>query len=224
MSSSKSKKKRPHGQIRQSQVVMTFGPGSMFDLPNQAVIVGGLDYWTKGDEIHEPRLLAKLKDLLQLPSLVLHAPPPAEDDPESTKKTGIDSIQFPEWFMTQTSQGQESRSLNRSRRLVHRTSLSGVSKFIDEEKKSQRVVPIRFVRACKKGHIGDIDWYALRTEGRQAAAAPSGSTSAEQAVISRKSGSVASAARPNDRSSTRSSCRRIRSATATVPAPGWVHS
>ena len=81
MSSSKDKKKKPHGQIRQSQVVMTFGPGSMFDLPNQAVIIGGLEYWTKGDEVHEPRLLAKLKDLLRLSSLVLHAPPPADDDP-----------------------------------------------------------------------------------------------------------------------------------------------
>jgi len=78
MSSSKDKKKKPHGQIRQSQVVMTFGPGSMFDLPNQAVIIGGLEYWTKGDEVHKPRLLAKLKDLLQLSSLVLHAPPPPD--------------------------------------------------------------------------------------------------------------------------------------------------
>ena len=111
MSSAKSKKKRPHGQIRQSQVIMTFGPGSMFDLPNHAVIVGGLDYWTKGDEVHEPRLLAKLKELLKVPTLALYAPPPADDDPESTKKTGIDSIQFPEWFMTQSSQVQESRQL-----------------------------------------------------------------------------------------------------------------
>ena len=165
MSSSKDKKKKPHGQIRQSQVVMTFGPGSMFDLPNQAVIVGGLEYWTKGDEIHEPRLLAKLKDLLQLSSLVLHAPPPADDDPGSTRKTGIDSIQFPEWFITQSGQGQETGSPTRSRRLVHRTSLTGTSKFIDEEKESQPVVPIRFVRACKKGHIGDIDWYAFAHGG-----------------------------------------------------------
>src|SRR5208337_4175311 len=132
MSSSKDKKKKPHGQIRQSQVVMTFGPGSMFDLPNHAVIIGGLEYWTKGDEVHEPRLLAKLKDLLKLSSLVLHAPPPADDDPESTRKTGIDSIQFPEWFITQSGQGQETGSQTRSRRLVHRTSLTGKSKFIDE--------------------------------------------------------------------------------------------
>ena len=58
MSSSKTKNKKPHGQVRQSQVVTTFGPGSMFDLPNHSVIVGGLESWTKGDEILEPRLVA----------------------------------------------------------------------------------------------------------------------------------------------------------------------
>jgi hypothetical protein len=34
---------RPNGQIRQSQIVTTFGPGAIVDLPDHAVIVGGLD-------------------------------------------------------------------------------------------------------------------------------------------------------------------------------------
>ena len=54
---SKSRAKRPPGQIRQSQVVTTFGPGAMLDLPNHSVLVAGLDYWSPGgEEIHEPRL------------------------------------------------------------------------------------------------------------------------------------------------------------------------
>jgi hypothetical protein len=28
---------RPHGQIRQSQLITSFGPGSMVDLPNHSV-------------------------------------------------------------------------------------------------------------------------------------------------------------------------------------------
>lgn len=76
MSFSKAKNKKPPGQVRQSQVVMTFGPGSMFDLPNHSVIVGGLEYWTKGDEILEPRLVAKLKELLEIPSLRYKLPRP----------------------------------------------------------------------------------------------------------------------------------------------------
>src|SRR5208337_5658653 len=116
MSSSRSKKnKKPHGQVRQSQVVTTFGPGSLFDLPNHSVIVGGLEYWTKGDEIQEPRLVAKLKDLLQVDNIALYAPPPDSDDPVSPQKTGITSWQFPEWFITQGALATESGRSTRSR-------------------------------------------------------------------------------------------------------------
>ena len=159
MSSSRSKKnKKPHGQVRQSQVVTTFGPGSLFDLPNHSVIVGGLEYWTKGDEIQEPRLVAKLKDLLQVDNLALYAPPPDSDDPVSPQKTGITSWQFPEWFITQGALATESGRSTRSRRLIPRSSLTK-GKFIDHNKKPQPVVPVRFVRACRKGHIGDINWF-----------------------------------------------------------------
>ena len=158
MNSSRAKNKKPHGQVRQSQVVTTFGPGSMFDLPNNSVIVGGLEFWTKGDEIFEPRLVAKLKDLLQIPNLVLHAPPPDNDDPNSSQTTGITCWQFPEWFITQGALATESGRSTRSRRLILRSSLSK-GKFVDHNKKAQPVVPVRFVRACRKGHIGDIDWF-----------------------------------------------------------------
>ncbi len=130
MSSSRVKNKRPHGQVRQSQVVTTFGPGSMFDLPNHSVIVGGLEYWTKGEEIIEPRLVAKLKELLQIPSLTLHAPPPDNEDPTQAQKTGITCWQFPEWFITQGALATESGRATRSRRLIPRSSLSK-GKFVD---------------------------------------------------------------------------------------------
>jgi hypothetical protein len=59
---------KPPGQLRQSQVITTFGPGAMLDLPNYSVLVGGLDYWTgQGEEIIEPRLTAKLQVLLDFP-------------------------------------------------------------------------------------------------------------------------------------------------------------
>src|SRR6202042_2316866 len=46
----------------------------------------------------------------------------------------------------------------RSRFLVHRRALTK-GKYIDNDKKKHPVVPVRFVRACRKGHIGDIDWF-----------------------------------------------------------------
>ncbi len=91
----------PAGQIRQSQIITTFGPGAMLDLPNHSVLVAGLDYWFPlGEEIPEPRLTEKLCRLLGLTSVQLREPPPDQDDP-TAPPTGITVWQFPEWFITQ---------------------------------------------------------------------------------------------------------------------------
>ena len=38
-------KGKPDGELRQSQVVTTFGPGAMVDFPDHSVVIGGLDFW-----------------------------------------------------------------------------------------------------------------------------------------------------------------------------------
>lgn len=152
---------RPPGQIRQSQVITTFGPGSMLDLHKHSVLVAGLEYWCRQPqdltEIIEPRLVEKLKRLLDLPILTLRSPPPDMDDP-TAPQTGITAWQFPEWFITQDVDPAQASGGIRSRRLVHRKALAK-GKFIDEDKRKRPVVPVRFVRACRCGHIDDIDWY-----------------------------------------------------------------
>ena len=54
---------------RLSQVVSTFGPGAMVDLPTRSVVVGGLELWEmRGDAfttIPEPRLTMRLEQLLK---------------------------------------------------------------------------------------------------------------------------------------------------------------
>lgn len=151
---------RPHGQIRRSQLITSFGPGSMMDLPNHSVLISGLDSWsTGGDEIIEPRLVDKLKELFDPPLQVLklYNPPPDNDDP-TAPQTGITAWQFPEWFITQDVDSDPGHGAVRARMLVHRRMLTK-GKFIDDSKKKRTVVPVRFVRACRNGHIGDLDWY-----------------------------------------------------------------
>jgi Domain of unknown function (DUF1998) len=149
---------RPQGQLRRGQVVTTFGPGSLLDLPNHSVLVGGLDDWANAtEEVHEARLVEKLKRLLNRPSLRLFAPPPDADDALGPK-TGITAWQFPEWFITQDITDGDREGFTRSRRLVSRKRLTK-DRYIDEDRLKHSVVPIRFVRACRRGHIGDIDWY-----------------------------------------------------------------
>lgn len=165
--------KRPHGQMRQSQIVSTFGPGAMVDLPNHAVLVAGLEHWKpgggspplNGEEIYEPRLIEGIKRLLALSELRLFTPPPDQEDPTSPP-TGITVWQFPEWFITQDIERPEgTAATTRARLLLHRTALTK-GKYLDSNKRRRPVVPVRFVRACRAGHIGDVDWYAFVHEGK----------------------------------------------------------
>ncbi len=147
---------KPAGQIRQSQVVTTFGPGAMMDLPDYAVILGGLDHWTgyEGRPIAEERLAAKVGALLNRDSVRFYAPPPDPDDPTAAI-TGITAWLFPEWFVAQV---EKREGGVRARPLVYRSDLEkGMTYRLDREK-PVKVVPIRFVQACPRGHVSDINW------------------------------------------------------------------
>lgn len=145
-------------KLRSSQVVTTFGPGAMVDLPDASVLVAGLDNWkydfNRVPRIEEPRLIAKLEKALSREHLALRAPPPAADQ-DYGFQPGIAAYRFPEWFIVQ--QSHVTRRGFRRRRLVH-LNLLDKDKFKDADGKRQAVVPVRFVRACERGHVGDIDW------------------------------------------------------------------
>ena len=149
--------RRPPGRLRQSQVINTFGPGALVDLPNYSVLIGGLDHWSSAGqvEVHEPRLVAKLEELLNIQGLHLRTPPLDDQDP-TAPTTGVTAWRFPEWFITDV---VEAVGASRSRLLVHRNALHGGRFIVDNDRKRRYVVPIRFVRACRRGHIGDIDWF-----------------------------------------------------------------
>jgi hypothetical protein len=145
--------RRAHGQIRLSQVITTYGPGALIDLPRHSAIVGGLETWPKTadlKEILEPRLSGWLQIMTGVVAPQLFAPPPDSNDPHEPAR-GIGAWRFPEWFIVQEASGGERRE--RSRRLVHRKALDDKGRF-----DSRQVVATRFVRACPKGHVDDLDW------------------------------------------------------------------
>lgn len=157
----KSKAKRPpSGEIRQSQILSTFGPGAMVDLPDYSVLIGGLNHW-KGDRrrIYEDRLAGRVSEILGVNSIAMYAPPVDAPDP-AAPRTGITAFTFPAWFVAQTEEtwtapgGKDyrTRPLIPWGRLVK-------GKYLDSEKKKKPVVPVRFVQACLNGHINDVDWY-----------------------------------------------------------------
>lgn len=149
-------------EIRSSQLLTTFGPGAMMDLPDGSVIVGGLDGWrySPGAQplIDEPRLVAKLRARPKASqTLVLKSPPPSTDDP-TAGKPGIVVWKFPRWFLVQNSEPLAGGNGNR-RRLVPESQL--VNGRYREGDTNYDVVPVRFVRACEHGHVEDIEWPAF---------------------------------------------------------------
>lgn len=147
---------KAHGQVRASQMITTYGPGALIDLPRDSGIVGGLDWWPQVSElveVVEPRLSRKLELMTGVTAPRLYAPPPAPNDPREPN-IGVTVWRFPEWFVVQEEAAKDDpERRERSRRLVHRKSLDDKGRF-----DGRPVVATRFVRACGKGHVDDLDW------------------------------------------------------------------
>jgi hypothetical protein len=158
--------KRPHGYLRRSQVITTFGPGALMDLPTQGILIAGLDQWGKPEQqgfeaVLEDRLVGKLADLFGGKKVKLFMPPAESDDPKRETQ-GMRAWQFPGWFVAQYEDPAMLKKGVRARPLVSFLAIKdSKGKYRADDKKSYKVVPIRFVQACVNGHISDIDWYAF---------------------------------------------------------------
>ena len=144
---------RSSGQIRSSQLITTYGPGAMIDLPRYSAIVGGLEQWPARrdlEEIAEPRLARVLQAMTGVAEPKLYAPPPDTTAP-GAHVSGITAWRFPEWYVVQD--GSAASPRDRARRLVNRRALDR-GRF-----EGRQVVATRFVRACVRGHVDDIEWH-----------------------------------------------------------------
>ena len=163
---------RPEGEVRHSQLITTYGPGAMVDLPDCSVVIGGLNFWMYGpdqppEEIDEPRLIAKLRQSLNVGSLRLRKPPVYDVGPGAQSRPGgIRSPEFPNWFVAQLDRTEIfDGKTYRSRPLVEGARLD-TRKYIDADRKAHRVVPVRFVQSCPNGHLSDIDWREFVHRGK----------------------------------------------------------
>lgn len=163
-----------------SQLLLTYGPGAMLDLPEHAVVVSGLQGWRYGAgwaPVEEDRLVPLLRqqlgDKLSPTFQGLRQPPAYDEDRKDRSAPGIDVSIFPEWFTaeavaTREEGGMDGESASgkaeTSRRLVEfgllGSTKGGKLTYAGEGKKTS-VNPIRFVAACARGHLQDIDWRFL---------------------------------------------------------------
>ena len=156
---------------RLSQLISTFGPGAMIDLPTRSVVVGGLEQWDmRGNAfttIPEPRLTMRLEQLLKAQGrldpaarLSLRTPPASADLRDGIAR-GVAAPVFPTWFICeQVDVGASGADSTRRRRLVRWQDLDtkGRRRFVFDDGRKSDVTPIRFVCACDRGHLQDIEW------------------------------------------------------------------
>jgi hypothetical protein len=154
---------QPDGRVRRSQAVTTFGPGSMVDLLDQAVLVGGLDFWgydshAETPAVKETRLREVIADQLRAIGVELSEDqpfllPPAGNERDPSKQVGIQVLEFPQWFVCQGCRVLSRRDglERKANRYRHQCSSS----------KASETVPVRFVAACKRGHLEDFPWIAF---------------------------------------------------------------
>lgn len=157
------------GEIRKSQIVTTYGPGSLVDFPRMSAIIEGIDNWksTLGNhnfekmKIHErnlERILVK-KFFIQ-PQLM-------EDN---ISDRGITARRFPEYCycpecgVLDKYYYIEKKSNNSTR--YNRESYCG---FCSQSKnRNVKLIPSGFVISCKCGHLDEFpyDWWVHRNKGK----------------------------------------------------------
>lgn len=174
----------PVGEVRPSQLLWTYGPGALVDLPNLSVVTLGIDRWdpTLCRPIREARLLAAVRrelgpqvDTLRLPPIQRNDSP-APGSPEAL--LGVPVKPFPRWlrcvkcgllspYDSALFECKENRYRIEDTKFVHRQCRGSRN---DQPPRDADAVPARFLLACREGHIDDFPWHYFVHNGPSACA------------------------------------------------------
>jgi len=117
------------GKLRPSQIITTFGPGAVVDLPEESVMIAGIDTWPMGPIIQE----ARLQDALEVKQFRAPAIGNTEGD--------VPCVRFP-----------------RNRVCINKDcNLIGWSKHCPEC--GSDTYPARLIVICPEGHADDFPWH-----------------------------------------------------------------
>ena len=165
--------KSPVGDVRPSQILWTYGPGALIDLPSLSVITMGNDRWEKDRclPIEEARLLAAVRKVLGPQVESLRVPPfqQSEDIEAYSAEAliGVPVRPFPRWLrcvkcglLSECDLGlfeiKEDRYRPENTRFVHRGCKGSKGNL---PAKDADAVPARFLLACRNGHLDDFPWH-----------------------------------------------------------------
>ncbi len=162
----------PVGEVRPSQLLWTYGPGALIDLPSLSVVTLGIDQWEKDrcQPIEEARLLAAVRKVLGSQVESLRMPPFVKseivDKFSAEARVGVPVRPFPRWmrcvkcgllseFDTGLFEIKENIYRPENTRFVHKACRGSKG---DKPAKDADAVPARFLLACRNGHLDDFPW------------------------------------------------------------------
>ena len=143
----------PPGDIRPSQLVSTFGPGAIYDNLKDSLIIMGIDKWERRHfrPLRHETLLYHLQNAGYRGLKEFRTP--TQDESGGARHVRVGT--FPTWGMCKTCKMLQKRDL-----------AAGVGIRCSNRQcpgrasgKGPETVPVRFVVACRNGHLDDFPWY-----------------------------------------------------------------
>jgi len=149
---------RGPGTLRPSQMMTTFGPGAIYDTLNDSLLIMGTDRWRTQNckTLNDETLLIYLKknDNRKYSKLQKFMVPISSQDDASQ----IPVRTFPTWGVCPVC-----HMLQRRNRSVGSAGVRCGSSRCPSRRSggqnSPETVPVRFIAACRNGHLEDFPWY-----------------------------------------------------------------
>ena len=173
-SKTKAYKSRRVGGVRPSQMIHTYGPGAVVDLPQLSVVLSGTDLWdiNHTERVLEPRLIGAVRAVPGCHLVTEFRTPPWEEETASPfdewARIGVPVHPFPRWVRCT---GCDLLSPIDRRRFqldvpVYRPDRA---RYFHDRCRGRRpsAVPARFLIACPAGHLDDFPWEEFAHRGGQ---------------------------------------------------------
>ena len=160
----------PIGEVRPSQLLWTYGPGALIDMPSLSVVTQGIDRWDQDrcQPVTEARLLSAVRQRLGPQIESMRMPPfnkaEHKDMWSAEARVGVPVRPFPRWLrcvkcgmLAEYDSGlfkiKENRYRPENTHFVHESCRGSQG---DKPARDADAVPARFLMACRNGHLDDF--------------------------------------------------------------------
>ena len=141
------KHKKVVGRLRKTQLITTFGNGSIVDMPDYSVIMAGANYWKDNSPVlHEPNLEKLLK-------VSYFKEPYVSNSQDDDMTPDVPAFRFPYYHFCPDPNCGRLMPYWGFGDVTDRSCANGHSK--------RNIVPSRFIAACTNGHLEDFpyEWW-----------------------------------------------------------------